>query len=730
MIGHDHERVQLIVPHLGAVLNRVQHQLSDLRLAEKHRPAAGLIEQSVHRNKRFAGSQICGRKGAIGRKAAAQSEGDEQRLADHVQMRKSTFAENHALVVRGAREHSQSRRPERPPQATSLPHIFLILILGVTSLHAATVRYPTPIELAISADGARLVILCEGTDELVFADADTGRVTGRVQVGRVPKGLWLSGHYAYVANSWSDSVSVIDTTTLSVTRTLKTGFEPNAVFANERAIFTANRISNDISVIDLASGAETRRLAAGRGASYLTPTPDGQSLYCTHIYPNMGRHRAPPESEITVVDASQQIVRERQPLPNVAGVFHVAFSNDGRLGLACQLRPKNLIPLAHVEHGWVFGDALTLFGADVGEPVQVLIDELERYYTMPFGVAIAPDKSAAYISTSGANSVTVIDIKRLLDFLRAASPRERRALANDLSASAHFVAARIAVGRSPKGIALSPDGAWLYVANRLDDTVSVIDTATRKVARTFNLDGALGGPTALTPQRRGEQLFFDARFAFHNGFSCANCHIESTFDGLQWDLEPDGFGKDIVDNRLLEDVDGTEPFKWNGGNPDLETECGPRTEKFFYRSQSYSREELADLVSYIKSMPARPNRYRLANGELTAAQERGKEIFERTRRKDGTPIPEANQCAFCHSGRHYTNQTQVDVGSGKWSDRSPIVDVPQLTNIALTAPYLHDGSAHSLEEIWTVFNPKDTHGVTNDLVKDELNDLIEYLKTL
>jgi hypothetical protein len=50
--------------------------------------------------------------------------------------------------------------------------------------------------------------------------------------------------------------------------------------------------------------------------------------------------------------------------------------------------------------------------------------------------------------------------------------------------------------------------------------------------------------------------------------------------------------------------------------------------------------------------------------------------------------------------------------------------------IALTAPYLHDESARSLEEIWTVFNPHDQHGVTNDLTKDELNDLIEYLRTL
>jgi cytochrome c peroxidase len=177
-------------------------------------------------------------------------------------------------------------------------------------------------------------------------------------------------------------------------------------------------------------------------------------------------------------------------------------------------------------------------------------------------------------------------------------------------------------------------------------------------------------------------------------------------------------------------VDGTAPYKWNGGNPDLFTECGPRTAAFFYRTQSYSAAELADLVTFIKSIPLRPNRFRQANGELTAAQERGKAIFERTRMKNGKPIPEFNQCAVCHSGPHYTNNELADVGTGKPTDHSPMIDVPQLTNIALSAPYLHDGSARTLEEIWTVFNPNDKHGVTNDLQKDELNDLIEYLKTL
>ena len=606
-----------------------------------------------------------------------------------------------------------------------------LVSLSAVASNPQAQRFPSPVELAVSRDGARLFALCEGTDEVVAYDTTSARIVGRVKVGRVPKGLALSpdGSRLYVANSWSDSITEIDSTALAVLRTLPAGFEPNSVVTDlaGRFLYVANRISNDISIVDLGTGAEFKRLAAGRGASYLARSPDGAAIYCTHIYPYPGEHRAPPESDIAVIDTARQTVKERYRLPNAAGVFHVALSADGRLGMAAQLRPKNLIPLAHVEHGWVFGNSISVFGPDVaGEVVQLPLDELDRYFTPPFAVVLAPDKSAAYISTTGSDSVTVIDIARMLELVRAATPAQRRTLANDLSASANYVVARIPVGSAPKGLALSPDGKRLYVANRTDDSISVIDTAARKVTATLSLEG----PAALTPERRGERLFFSARFAFQNHFGCANCHLESTFDGLQWDLEPDGFGKDIVDNRLLEDVADTAPFKWNGGNPNLETECGPRTEKFFYRSESYDGWELLDLVSYIKSMPLRPNRFRPANGELTEAQERGKAIFERTRKKNGAPIPQANQCAVCHSGRHYTNLKMFDVGSGKATDRSPLIDTPQLNNVALTAPYLHDGSARTLEEIWTVFNPNDTHGVTNDLQKDELNDLIEYLKTL
>jgi len=587
-------------------------------------------------------------------------------------------------------------------------------------------RYLSPLEMVLSYDEQRLYVVCEGTDEVRVVDVKSGAVVSRIAVGSQPRGLTFSpdGKHLYVTNSADDTVSIIDVADGKTIKTLPTGAEPHGIVTDRsgRTLYVANRLSDDISVIDLQTGQEVKRLLGGRGASYLTRSPDGKWIFGTHIYPNAGAYRSQPNSEITIIDTARQVVAERKKLKNVAGMFHVSVSADGRLGVVAQLRPKNLIPLAHVEHGWAFGDSLTLFGEDIGGTVQVPIDELDRYYALPWDVVIAPDKSRLFVTTAGSQSVTVIDIPKLLRTVRS----RRQDLVNDLSASANYVVARIRVGHNPRGELLSSDGKRLYVINRLDDDISVIDTAANRLESTIEL----GGPKAVNALRRGERIFYNAGYAFQGQFGCSNCHLDATIDGLQWDLEPDGFGKDVVDNRLLENLAGTEPFKWNGGNPDMPTECGPRTEKYFFRSQSFTQTELTDLVTFVYSLPYRPNRHRLRHDELTSAQERGKAIFERAAYKNGKTIPEGNRCAFCHSGPKFTNRQQMDVGTGKISDRSPLVDTPQLSDVAYSAPYLHDGSARSLEEIWTVFNPKDTHGVSNDLTKDELNDLIEYLKTL
>ncbi len=608
-------------------------------------------------------------------------------------------------------------------------------LAGERSISGDSLAYASPLELLLSPDGSRLYVLCQQSNQVRVLDAVTYAPTKTIAVGRAPRGIALSasGDRLYVTNSWDDTLTVIDTQALTVIATWPVGAEPSGVVENPagKLLFVANRISNDVAVLDAQTGVEEKRLMAGRGSSYLALSHDGLRIYATHIYPNpLPRrtgleNRTAPESEITVIDAADAKVADRIPLHSIAGVFHLALSPDGRLGAVAEYHPKNLIPLAHLEHGGAFAYTLTLFGPRIGEPIEVPLDEMDRYASQPFGAVISPDTQRIYVSIGGSESVLVIDIPRLLRFIHSHPRPASGSFANDLSASANYVIARIPVGHNPRGIALSRDGRKLFVANRLDDTISVIDTRTLRVATTIALDG----PKETNVLRRGEQTFYSAHYSFQGQISCSTCHIDSTFDALQWNLEPNGFGRDIVDNRLIEDLVGTEPYKWNGGNPNIPTECGPRTEKYFWRSENYDDRTLADLVTYIRSLPPRPNRWRQPGSEFTAAQQRGKAIFERDTDKFGKPISLGDRCAYCHSGPKGTSQKSFDVGTKKPTDASGLLDTPQLTNIALTGPYLHDGSARTLEEIWTIYNSDDKHGRTSDLTKDELNDLIEYLRT-
>jgi cytochrome c peroxidase len=230
--------------------------------------------------------------------------------------------------------------------------------------------------------------------------------------------------------------------------------------------------------------------------------------------------------------------------------------------------------------------------------------------------------------------------------------------------------------------------------------------------------------------RLGERIFHSADNTFQRQFSCHTCHPDGHIDGLTYDIEPDGIGFNPVDNRTLRGILDTAPFKWEGTNPSLQRQCGPRLAVFFTRIQPFTPEQLTALDTYICTIPRPPNRYRPLGAALTDAQRRGKAMFERTLTNDGRVIPRENRCITCHCPPLYTDRQRHDVGTKLQYDHESKFDVPHLNNIYDSAPYLHNGIAATLEEIWTVYNPDDRHGGTNDMTKDQLNDLIEYLKTL
>jgi YVTN family beta-propeller protein len=484
--------------------------------------------------------------------------------------------------------------------------------------------------------------------------------------------------------------------------------------------------SDSISVIDTATLEEVKRLPGGRNPWSLALAPDGSRIAVTNSLSQFVPFRTPSASEVTMIDAGGALVEHRVVVPAANLLQGVDWHPSGRFALFTMNRTKNLVPMTRLLKGWTITNGLGVIWAD-GRVDQVLLDEPGICFPDPTDVAITPDGRLALVTSSGSDRVAVVDVNRMIAMLEAASEDERKnVFPNHLGKPTEFVIKQIPTKNSPRGILITPDGKTALVANALDDSITVIDID--KLAATDRID--LGGPQVITKIRYGERIFHSAESTFQRQFSCHSCHPDGHVNGLTYDIEPDGLGENPVDNRTLRGILDTAPFKWEGTNPSLQRQCGPRLAVFFTRIQPFTPRQLSALDNYICTIPRPPNRYRPLGAELTEAQRKGKALFERTTANDGRAIPADKRCVTCHFPPLFTDRTRRDVGTKMPLDRESRFDVPHLNNIYDSAPYLHNGIAETLEEIWTRYNPYDEHGVTNDMTKDQLNDLIEYLKTL
>ncbi len=598
--------------------------------------------------------------------------------------------------------------------------------------------YKSPIQMVVSRDGERLYVVCENSDELLAVDTSDHAVVGAVTVGRHPFGVTLSpgGDRLYVSNRWENTVSVVDPAVMRVLHTFPVGDNPHglAVDRSGAHVYVANLATDDVSVIETAGHTEVKRLQAGTSPFAIALSPDGRVAYVSNQLSNPVPFRTAPVLELTVIDTERQLVVERRELVSTVVGQEVAVSRDGRFAIVALEMPKNLIPETQIYQGWMVTHGFAVVETRAGgRAAYLLIDEPNLYYPDAFGVAFSPDGRHFYLSSSGADVVSVIDMDRVCAILGVAegtigvTDGEIRLLARHLAVSSEYVVARIPTESNPKDLVVSPDGRRVYVANRLADCVTVIDTERLEAVGTIDL----GGPKVLTQLRWGERLFNYASISFQRQLSCNTCHPENHLDGLVYDIAIDGgMGRNLVDNRTMQGIAETAPFKWSGKNPTLYRQEGPRAAQLFFRSHGFEPDENEAIVRFIESVPFRPNRYLSPGEPLDESQERGKQLYERAYTNDGRYIPVSNRCITCHPPPFYTDRMTHDVGSQAPFDTHGEFDTPQLNNIYANAPFLHDGRCYSLEEIWTRHNPDDLHGVTNDMKKEQLNDLIEYLKAL
>ena len=123
--------------------------------------------------------------------------------------------------------------------------------------------------------------------------------------------------------------------------------------------------------------------------------------------------------------------------------------------------------------------------------------------------------------------------------------------------------------------------------------------------------------------------------------------------------------------------------------------------------------------AYLKSLEPVPSPY-LIHGRPSGAANRGKDLFFSNR----------VGCAECHPAPLFTDLKPHNVGTRRAYDHTANFDTPTLIEAWRTAPYLHDGSCRTIEELLG----KGKHGrngkTVDSLSEQEIADLAEYVRSL
>jgi YVTN family beta-propeller protein len=522
--------------------------------------------------------------------------------------------------------------------------------------------------LALSPDGTRLFAVNTPDDRLeIFAVDGTGALThaGSVPVGMEPVAVAArTDGEVWVVNHLSDSVSIVDVASspLRVTRTLLVGDEPrDIVFAgpggNRAFVTTAHRGQNSgVPLADLTTEGIGRAdvwvfdalaLGATLGGTPLTilelfgdtpralaVSPDGNTVYAAVFHSG---NRTTTVSEGAVCDGGAGAgscsvfgfsMPGGLPLPSPS---NCAGEPQPETGLIVKFDPaagewrdplarnwNNAVRFSLPDYDVFAIDAAAGVPAPTGMP-------WPGVGTILFNMAVNPVSGRVYVSNTEARNevrfegpggcsttvrghlhearVTVLDgatvtprhLNRHISYALAdGSAFKPNSLATPLGMAvtpdgatlyvAAFGSSKVGVfdtaqlendtftpnggnyipvsGGGPSGVLVR--GSRLYVSTRFDNAISVVDTGTK--AELQHLPVYSPEPTSV---KIGRPILYDAVATSSNGeAACAACHVFADFDSLAWDLgNPD-------DTTL----NNPNPIEFNfGQDPDFRPLKGPMT---------------------------------------------------------------------------------------------------------------------------------------------------------
>lgn len=202
-------------------------------------------------------------------------------------------------------------------------------------------------------------------------------------------------------------------------------------------LVVANKAEATVSLVDLATGTVRATLPTGVGPHEVAISPDGRTALVT----NYGQ-RGEGGSTLSLIDVPGAKSIRTIELAPYRRPHGAVFLPDGRRALVTAEANQALL-IVDLEQGVVERALVT--GAEVSHMVD-----------------LSPDGARAYVTNIGSGSLTVFDLEQ----------GER--------------VAEIQTGKGAEGLAVRPGSGEIWVTNRADDTVSVIDPASLRPVATLS----------------------------------------------------------------------------------------------------------------------------------------------------------------------------------------------------------------------------------------------------
>ena len=557
-------------------------------------------------------------------------------------------------------------------------------------------------DIAVTDEG-NILLANKGTQELRMISSE-GKLLKSWELQMPATGVATYGDRAYVTCSQSSGelwcVSLVGENKRIFTTELGMGACAPVVSADGKRVYICNRYKATVSEVDASTGELLREVKVLREPCAASLSKDGKTLYVNNFLPSQRADVDYVAADVSIIDCETFTKIKDIKLCNGSNALRGnTLSEDGKYLFISHNLGRYQVPTSQLQQGWMNTNAVSVISTQNNEYFGTFsLDEPDRGAGGVWDIACNGDFMV--VSQSGTHDVSIIDYKALVERLEAYEDKD--VLDHDLYLLRGIRTRMAIVGNGPRNMALK-DGV-VYLPTYFSDNLNIINLKEQSLSHlAYNPDRV---ESAID---RGERAFNDAALCYQNWQSCNGCHPgEGRADAMNWDLMNDGIGNPKNCKSML--FAFQTPKCMISGIRDhagLAVRAGYK----FIQFCDVEEDVAKDVDEYLRSLKPLPSPY-LVDGELSKKALEGKKVFE----KYG--------CGACHVGEYYTDMRTHRIGEDVEFEQG--WDTPTLREVWRTAPYLFDGRAESMFDVFY----EHRHGIQGKISRKDAEALAEYVNSL